>query len=62
MIINIEETLGFYQKEMYLDNKSILPAEYEDTYNKKTPSHFKTLYSLLLIICILDFLKHTYGI
>ena len=51
IIVKLEKSLGFYIKDIYLKNESILPEKYQHIYNVKIPSHFKSLYFLLIIIC-----------
>ena len=51
IIIKLEKILGFYRKGIYINDSSILPEKYQNINNIKIPSHFKSLYFLLIIIC-----------
>lgn len=52
VIIKLESLLGFYKSGVFCDGQSILPPEYKESQNKKAPSHFKSLYTLLIVLCI----------
>jgi len=52
IIIRLESLLGFYSAGLYHEKESILPKEYEQSSQVKVPSHFKTLYALLVILCL----------
>ncbi len=52
IIIRIETLLGFYKSDVYHQDQIILPAEYEKSNDQRVPSHFKSLYTLLIIICL----------
>ena len=43
IIVNIEEALGCYKSNLYIESKALYPEEYKNLYIKKT-SHFKVLY------------------
>ncbi len=43
IILNIEEALGCYKSNLYIEGKALYPEEYKNLYIKKT-SHFNTLY------------------
>lgn len=52
-IIRLENALCLYEEGNYLNNEAILPQEYKKPYsNKRVPSHFLSLYGLLLILAI----------
>lgn len=53
IIVKLESLLGFYSAGLYDEKESILPKEYEQSSQVKVPSHFKTLYALLIILCLL---------
>jgi Ca2+/Na+ antiporter len=53
IIIRLENALRLYEKGDYLNNETILPQEYKKPYSKKrVPSHFLSLYGLLLILAV----------
>lgn len=53
IIIRLENALSLYEKGNYLNDEAILPQEYKKPYsNKRIPSHFLSLYGLLLILAI----------
>ena len=43
IVLNIEEALGCYKSNLYIEGKALYPEEYKNLYIKKT-SHFNTLY------------------
>lgn len=53
IIIKLESTLGFYETNAYSKDSTILPIVYKESSNQKIPSHFKTLFALLIVIGIL---------
>jgi len=52
IVIKIEDFLGLYKEGEYLENDTILPAEYRKPYNRAIPSHFKSLYALIIVLAI----------
>lgn len=52
IIIKLEDFLGLYQEGEYLEKDTILPAEYRKIYKRASPSHFKSLYALILVLAI----------
>ena len=51
VIISIEESLGCYEENVYMDAKSLFPVEYRGQ-SKKETSHFASLYKWLLTVGI----------
>lgn len=51
VIIKLEKILGLYSHGIFIKDSSILPEKYQNINNVKFPSHFKSLYFLLIIIC-----------
>jgi len=48
IIIKLEELLGFYKVNYYLENDSIFPEKY----HRKTFSHFKSLFIFIIVTAI----------
>jgi hypothetical protein len=55
VIIKLENALHLYDKGYYINDETILPEEYKTTSQKRIPSHFLSLYGLLLILAIFLF-------
>lgn len=51
IIIKLEKLLGFYDEGIFIEDNSLLPKKYQNTDKIVIPSHFKSLYFLLIIIC-----------
>jgi hypothetical protein len=51
IIVNIEEALGCYKSNLYIEGKALYPEEYKNLYIKKT-SHFKALYLWILTVTL----------
>lgn len=52
IIIKLEDFLGLYSKSTYLENDTILPTHYREPYGRGIPSHFKSLYALIIVLAI----------
>lgn len=49
VMIAIEESLGLYKKDLYIDGESLYPAEYKNSFVGRD-SHFSSIYRLLFSI------------
>jgi len=47
VMVKIEETLGCYEKGVYIEEESLFPGNYKDLSNKET-SHFGSIYAWLV--------------
>lgn len=52
IIIKLEGFLGLYREGEYLEKDTILPAKYRKLYDRVIPSHFKSLYALIIVLAI----------
>jgi len=52
IIIKLEDFLGLYSKSTYLENDTILPTHYREPYARGIPSHFRSLYALIIVLAI----------
>lgn len=53
VIIDLEEALGCYEKDLYLEARELFPNEYKTNTKKAWSSHFKSIYILIIPIAIL---------
>lgn len=52
IIIKLEDFLGLYREGEYLEKGTILPTKYRKLFNRAIPSHFKSLYALIIVLAI----------
>ena len=52
VIVKLESILKFYEKNHYLKGHAILPDEYKNFSKNRIPSHFKSLYTLIVVLSV----------
>jgi hypothetical protein len=52
VIVKLESMLKFYEKDYYLKGHTIFPDEYKNSSKHRIPSHFKSLYTLIVVLSV----------
>ena len=53
VMIDLEEALGCYEKDLYIESRTLFPNDYKTNSKRAWSSHFKSIYILIIPITIL---------